>query len=175
MGAMVTLRCTKKLQKRLGTRTIQQSGASTTALGDWYGHVLFTRHVKLVVFVSEKSRLAVLLHAREFPALDARFRAAVVEVLRLLGVAEDAIHREVEAMAEVAYAPTNSRSVLGTMNDYYRSLRMQFELRPERTLTDHALHLSKTPCGPLDYDSPKNVAMSLLADWRILKFPPVLQ
>jgi len=35
--------------------------ASTTALGDWYGHVFTTRGIRLVVFVSEASRLVVII------------------------------------------------------------------------------------------------------------------
>lgn len=144
-------------------------------MGDWYGNLLFTRHARLVVFVSERSRLAILVHARDFPTLEARFRAAVVDLLRHLGISEKAISREAAAMAEVVYAATNSRSALGTMNDYYGALRVMLEDHPMWTLTQHALRLSDVLCGPMDYAPPCDVTRSLLSEWRNWSFTPQLQ
>jgi hypothetical protein len=175
MEAMVTLRCTKKLRQRLGTRTFEERGPSTTVLGDWYGDTLFTRHARFVILVSEKSRLAVLLRARDFPTFEIRFRAAVVETLRLLEVSEEAIRREAEGMEEVAYAPTNNRSVLGTIHDHHRLMRGQLEDHPAKTLMEYGAYLNMTPCGPLQYSSPDQITQLLFSDWLRWKFPPVLQ
>jgi hypothetical protein len=175
MESMVTLRCTQKLQRRLGPRAIRDNASSTTALGDWHGNLWFTKHARLVVFVSERSRLAELLHARDFPTLEARFRAAVVELLGQLNVSEEAIRYEEQAMAEIVYASTNNRSVLGTMNDYCRGLRWMFETSPMMTLTQYALELSTTPCGPLEYANPREVTQFLLSDWRNWSFTPQVQ
>jgi len=172
---MVTLRCTQKLRQKLGARPIQEGEPSTTSLGDWYGNLFSTRHARLIVFVSERSRLAVLLHGRDFSTLEARLRAAVVELLTQLDISEEATKREVEAMAEVAYAPTRSRSVLGTMNDYYRALRWELEAHPMLTLTQYALRLSETPCGPMKYASPDDVTRFLLSEWRTWSFTPQVQ
>lgn len=175
MVAMVTLRCTRKLRQKLGGRPIQEGAPSTTTLGDWYGNLFFTRHARLIVFVSERSRLAVLLPARDFPALEVRFRAAVVDLLRQLGVSEKAIRREEQAMAEVVYAPTCSRSILGTMNDYYGALRSRLEDQATLTLTQHALRLSDILSGPMDYASPRDVTQFLLSEWRTWTFTPEVQ
>lgn len=172
---MVTLRCTKKLRQRLGARTFEERGPSTTVLGDWCGDTLFTRHARLVVLVSEKSRLAVLLRARDFPTFEARFRAAVIETLRLLHVSGEAIRREAEAMEEVVFAPTNNRSVLGTIHDHHRLLRGQFEVPPARTLMEYAALLNRTPCGPLQYAYPSEITQLLLSDWLDRKFAPAVQ
>jgi hypothetical protein len=125
--------------------------------------------------VSERSRLAVLVPARDFPTLEARFRAAAVYLVRQLGVSGEAASREAEAMAEVVYAPTNNRSVLGTMNDYDRLLRWMLEAHPTLTLTQYALRLSETPCGPMKYASPDDVTRLLLSEWRNWTFTPQLQ
>jgi Domain of unknown function (DUF6933) len=166
MDAMVILRCTQKLRTKLGLRATQQEAVSTTTLGDWYGNLFYSRHTRLVMFVSERSRLAVLLQARDFPTLEDRFRAAVIDLLRHLGIEEEAIRREAKAMIDVAYAPTNSRSVLGTMNDYDRSLKCLVEVYPMITKTQLELRLSETPVGPMQYDSPRDVTQFLLSDWR---------
>ncbi|MEX2303530.1 MAG: hypothetical protein WD733_21490 [Bryobacterales bacterium] len=175
MERMVTLRCTRKLQKKLRASEVPEIGPLTTVLGDWYGDILFTRHARLLVFVSEQSRLAVLLHARDFPTLEERFRAGVVALLRHLGVSEEAIRREEAAMAEIVYAPTRNRSLLGTLNDYFRALPLMIEDRPTVTLTQYALRLSKTLCGPMNYERPRDVAMRLMSDWRMESFAPRVQ
>jgi hypothetical protein len=175
MEPMVTLRCTRKLQKKLRACEVPEIGQSTTVLGDWYGDILFTRHARLLVFVSEQSRLAVLLHARDFPTLEERFRAAVVGLLRQLGVSEEAISREALAMSEIVYAPTRSRSLLGTLNDYFRALPGMLEDRPTMTLTQYALRLSKTLCGPMKYENPSDVTLRLMSDWRMESFAPRVQ
>lgn len=172
---MVTLRCTRKLQKKLRACEVPEIGPSTTVLGDWYGDLLFTRHARLLVFVSEQSRLAVLLHARDFPSLEERFRAAVVGLLRHLGVSEEAIRREEVAMAEIVYAPTRNRSLIGTLNDYFRALPLMIEDRPTMTLTQYALSLSKRLCGPMNYDRPRDVTLRLMSDWRLESFAPRVQ
>lgn len=57
---MVILRLTRKLLARVGPPT-PDPPASTTVLGDWFGHLVFVGHQRYVILVSERSRLAVLL------------------------------------------------------------------------------------------------------------------
>jgi hypothetical protein len=78
-------------------------------------------------------------------------------------------------MAEIVYAPTRNRSLLGTLNDYFRALPLMIEDRPTTTLTQYALRLSKTPCGPMNYDYPRDVALRLMSDWRMESFAPRVQ
>jgi hypothetical protein len=54
-----------------------------------------------------------------------------------LGVDQVAIARELEAMSEIAFARTASRSVLGTMNEHAFHLHLLREARP--TMTEHEL------------------------------------
>ena len=91
-----------------------------------------------------------------------RFQLAVVEVLKELGVAKVAIEKEQYSMRDVLFAGTRSRSVLGTMNDYFKSLRWALELKPHSTLCEYALDLSETPVGPLDYMTPADLTRKLL-------------
>lgn len=172
---MVVLRCTHKLQKELGSRRFEETGPSTTTLGDWYGNVLLVHRSKLIMFASEHSRLAVLLPPLDLPRLERHFRAAVPELLQCLGVSGEAIRREERAMMEVAYAPTRNRSVLGTMTDLYHGLEWLMYRDPGRTLTEYALELSQTLCAPMGYDNPRDKTLFLMSEWRNWSFTPQRQ
>ena len=171
---MVTLRCTEKLRKRLRLPKLGDAPASTTALGDWFGNPVSTRHARVILLVSEKSRLAVLVAARHLDRFEDRFREALYDLLLSLDVPAEAAARERDAMSDFCYAKTNSRSVLGTMNDYTFPLRILLEEEPERTLQEIALHLSETPLGPFGYKRPKDLVRSLLGarPGKVLEFDP---
>lgn len=112
---MVTLRCTRKLLRRLAQS--EQSTAPTTVLGDWYANVLFSRPQQLVLCVSERSLLPVVLPAKETNTLASRLSVAVGEMLQRLDVAPALIEREQTAMRDFAYGRTQNRRVLGSLND----------------------------------------------------------
>ena len=69
---MITLRCTEKLRKKLKLPKLGDGLPSTTALGDWFGQPVSTRHARVILLVSEKSRLAILIHARQLDRFEQR-------------------------------------------------------------------------------------------------------
>ena len=179
---MMTLRCTGKLLERMNlpggedagsssrTDTAPQSALPTTALGDWYATILFTRPAHLILAVSERARLCLLLPARELDTLTPRFRAEVQALLRRIGASEKEAEREAREMSPLAFGPTKvisqsgasvNRSVLGSMNDFTRMVKVSLQLR-EWTLRDLAEQMCETPCGPLGMRSPNEVARELL-------------
>ena len=115
---MYTLRCTRKLLKRLRERPTSEAIAPTTTLGDWYANLLYTRPQQLVLAMSERSPLCVLVPAKatELP-FETRLRSAVAELLLAIGVPDTAVAGEVAAMSEHRVGATASRSVLGCMHD----------------------------------------------------------
>jgi hypothetical protein len=145
---MVALRCTKKLLARVGPPQ-EVSGPATTILGDWYAQPLAIGHQRLVLLISEHSRLPVLMAGRDLKHLAANFPDALAPVLWGLGIDAAAIQREVEATREAAIAKTNNRSLLGTLNDFSFLLKWQLQGRQEIDLVEEALRLSRTPVQPL--------------------------
>ncbi len=75
-------------------------------------------------------------------------------MLRSLGVPEAAIAAEKAAMAQAVIGKTASRQVLGSINDFVHMLDSY--LGHHDTLLDVALHLAKTPCGPLRMSTPQD-------------------
>jgi hypothetical protein len=74
-------------------------------------------------------------------------------------------------MAEITFAQTISRSILGTMNDFDRML----DPAPGQSLTSAALELAEAPCGPIAMESPDRATVSLFAsphpDSGLIRFP----
>ena len=92
---MVVLRCTQKLLVRLNQVGNLSAVESTTRLGDWYGNILRIDRRQHLLFISERSRLPVVLPIREGRRLAAVFPDAVCEVLVKVGVttADDAVDK----------------------------------------------------------------------------------
>ena len=76
---MVVLRCTQKLLARLKQADNLPAVESTTRLGDWYGNILQIGRRQHLLFISERSRLPVVIPIREGKRLAAVFPDAVCE------------------------------------------------------------------------------------------------
>lgn len=160
---MTNLRCTAKLLKRFGVERPPDPPPGDNALGDWYANVLFVPGAHLLLCVSERSRLPVVASARGLRDFPAEFPRHVREVLLAIGVPAGAADRECGRMGEVAFGPTRSRSVLGTLNDFATMLKFSWGDRPDAILFDWSLWLAETPCGPLGMRRPRDVARELLS------------
>lgn len=115
---MLVLRCTQKLLVRLKQTGDMPAVESTTRLGDWYGNILRLGRRQYLLFISERSRLPVVLPLREARHLNTVFPDAVCQVLADIGIAAADIADERSRMSEIAFGRTRNRSLLGTMNDF---------------------------------------------------------
>jgi hypothetical protein len=159
---MVTLRCTQKLLKRLKVSPSGELRPSTSQLGDWYAAPFAVGHLRLVMCVSERSLLPVFVRARGLAVMIPDFRGAVITLLAHLGLPKSVLQFEQEQLSEVAVGPTDSRSVLGSMNDFALHGRAYLESTRRADLVAMSLELSEIPCGPLKYNRPKDAVRELL-------------
>ena len=158
---MVVIRCTQKLLKRVG-QPVQipdrptygpdrrTSGRATTRLGDWFATLVQVGHQHFILLVAERTRMPVVVRAKDAKRLGTHLTEALPAVLRALGVGDDAINNELDEMREYVYAPTDNRSVVGTLNEFAYFLARHVEEEPEAALTKFALELSGTPILVLD-------------------------
>jgi len=158
---VVVIRCTQKLLRRVHA-TDSRDATSTTKLGDWSANLIGVRQQRLVLLVSEHSRLPILLHARDVQRIADHLAGALADVLLGLGVAAPTVRRELAEMRESVYKPTNSRSVLGTINDFAKSVRWRLYEEPNADLIAVALWLSETPILALGGKSPDVLARQRL-------------
>src|SRR5579864_3229049 len=115
---MVVLRCTRRLLARLKQTGDLRAVESTTRLGDWYGNVIRIGRRQHLLFISERSRLPVVIPIRQAKRLGTVFPDAVCETLSIVGVAARDIADERIRMSEIAFGRTMNRSLLGTLNDF---------------------------------------------------------
>jgi hypothetical protein len=153
---MFTLRCTRKLLRRIGATPSSEAIAPSTVLGDWYANLLYTRPTQLVLAMSERSLLAVVVPAAPLQTLQERLRTQVEELLGAIGVPPESVAREVEAMRQVSVGTTASRAVLGCMNDavvqlqaYPRGCRGELP-----ALVDLELYLAENIYSLTEYRTP---------------------
>ena len=160
---MVIFRCTRKLLERLGRPADSASGYSTTVLGDWYVTMLFARPQWLLLFVSESTRLPIVLPARDLATMTPRVSVALSHLLPDLNIDAPFIARELVAMNDVAFTTTKSRSILSTINDFSSHVRWALQDQPTLTLHQLSLELADTPIRPLR-DYPARATQRLLLE-----------
>ncbi|KAB2872857.1 MAG: hypothetical protein F9K36_11635 [Burkholderiaceae bacterium] len=142
---MFALRCTQKLQRRIGHPLSAVVGAADTQLGDWYANLLVTKPAHLILCVSERTLLPIVVEARNPSMLRARMVEAVRQVLGSLGVPAASVERECAAMDRLYFAKTESKSILGVLNEFIFQLKYSLAHRPELSLLEQSLWLAQTP------------------------------
>jgi len=119
---MQLIRCTKKLQKEIG---LKQSDLCTeepsfSYLGPWHANLLHIDRRKCVLFVNDKTLFNFIVPDVSRAAireLDKLFTSYLSCILADEGFAEPDRARMLSEYDEIAFANTNSKSVLGSMND----------------------------------------------------------
>lgn len=158
---MVVLRCTRRLLDRLKLDDNLSDAESSTKLGDWYGNVLQLGRRQYLLFVSEQTRLPVVIPIREARHLATVFPDTVCAVLAAVGVPAMDIAEERARMSEMAFGRTKNRSLLGTMTDY--TLMTQYvdagRAEPE-TPAELMRFLARTPILPLDGARPVDLTLA---------------
>lgn len=149
---------------KLDKKSLKDPGHSTTALGDWYGNVIYMGRQPLILAVSERSLLSLLMPARELDQLPGHLTRTLVEKLQRMGVSETTIRQEISKMDPVIYAKTASRSVLGSMNDFTDMVKFTHHVRTDWDLLDWMDYLGKVPCKPIGYKYPSEIAKALLKE-----------
>ena len=162
---MVVLRCTQKLLVRLKQVADLPPVESTTRLGDWYGNILQIGRRQYLLFISEPSRLPVVLPITESKRLGTVFPEAVCERLAIVGIAAADIADERMRMSELAFGRTRNRSLLGTLNDFAFMAQSGDARRTEPESREELMRfLSQTPILPLDGASPIELTRAVYQD-----------
>lgn len=113
---MITLRCTKKLQKHLGVKATADDQESTSALGDWYANLVYMpKGWPLMLISNERTMLTVLLpHDADLVPV---FRQHVLALYERLEFPQSVIEAEGLHLQDIRIGKTNNRRILGSMND----------------------------------------------------------
>ncbi len=142
---MTVLRCTAKLLKAMKAKPVADPSPVTNRLGEWTANLIRVGRIQLVLAVSEPTRFAVVIDAAPYATVPFRLSQNLFKALLFIGVPPDLAAAEAHAMEMPQIAASNSRSVLGTLNQFafevecdvdYGKARSAFELTQRLANTD---------------------------------------
>ncbi len=163
---MYTIHATRKLLDRVKQPAVEPV-APTTFFGNWYANALTWKPTQVALFVNEASLLPVFVELAPARTVAARFPEVLGQVIERIGVPVDLVLQEAEAMREVSFAKTASRSILGSMNDF--AFLAEHHLASGDFREDWiglSVFLADTPCSPLykQHTYPDREALALVEE-----------
>ena len=152
---MAIIKCTAKLLKDLGVKPANAAGESP-GLFEWHANLLRLDRKKYVLFTNDQTLYSFLVRWTKMPkteGLPERFRLGLFKNLMSEGLPEKQIEWLMRQHAQIEITKTNSRSVLGSMNDLafqvkymvYRNGRLDETELPEMTR-----QLNRTPMSAIE-------------------------
>ncbi len=169
---MQLIRCTKKLQKEMGLKKsdLIDSESDSSLLGPWHANLLHIDRRKCVLFANDKTLFNFIVpdlkreHIRNLEDFFRRFLACVVGDEGMSESVQKSIAKEYQ---DIAYANTNNRQVLGSMNDlafHYKHGILE-EGGVHSAMVPEIIHqLNRMPMGARDYKYPVDLLKELYED-----------
>ena len=115
---MTAFRCTAKLLKAMKQVPETDLAPASNRLGEWTATLVRIGRIQLVLAVSEPTRFAVAIDAAPYATAPQRFAGALLTALLDLGIPSELALAEIDAMLPLRVAASNSRSVLGSLNQF---------------------------------------------------------
>ncbi|MBI4062976.1 MAG: hypothetical protein HY401_01595 [Elusimicrobia bacterium] len=150
---MSLIRCTKKLlaEMGLGEAGLYSGTEPGSALGAWYANLIFIDRKKCVLFANEKTLASFLVVDVSRKDLRERlpdiFRDNLRKLLVFEGFPAAAIAAPMADCGEFVFARTQSRSVLGSMNDM--AYLYKYEILEGKSVDEAVSLLNQTPFGKI--------------------------
>jgi hypothetical protein len=160
VSRLIVLRCTRKLLDRVGTPD-PAPPASTSLLGDWYAKPFQIGPKRLILLMSGVSRLPVVMPGRDVANLGRNFPDALAAVLLALEIPSDMVAAEVEESSEFVVATTDSRSMLGSLNDFASMAQHRSIGGGEIDVVELAVDLAGTPIIAANFGFPRDITRGL--------------
>ncbi|MDR7150774.1 hypothetical protein J2W49_002737 [Hydrogenophaga palleronii] len=156
---MLYLKCTGEAQKAIGLRKtdLVEAQAVTAPLGNWYVHRFPIGRTKFFLFMSESNLLSFVLYQGKKPVtvqtLPNMLMAGLTQLLAMKGFEPARIDRALQAYQTGLFAKTDSRKLLGCMNDlvWCYTAAVEFEGGLDScNLTDIIMKMNDMPQRTLD-------------------------
>ena len=119
---MTLIRCTKKLQKTLGLKPsdIASELPDSSSFGSWYANLIEINGDQGILFVNDKTLFNFIvpdLHKNQAYQLKETFKSYLQCILADEGFDSEFIDKVMAESSTIDYANTNSKKVLGSMNE----------------------------------------------------------
>jgi hypothetical protein len=146
MAGVYSVHATKKLLDRLKEPVEDPVAEPTTKLGNWYAKPLFWKP-QYALFVNERTFIPVLVPLAPASTLLRRFPIVLAITLEAHGVPRSFINAEVDAMQSVGVSKTQSRQLVGVMNEFAFQADVSRRYESETSELAIVMMLSRTPIG----------------------------
>lgn len=144
---MFVVHGTKKFLER-AKQPVGDTGCPTTALGNWYATAVFWK-AQAALFVNERTLMPIVVPLAPASSVTGRFPDHASAVFAALGLDRSFIESEIAEMSDCRLAKTESRSLLGSMNEFVHLGKAFSDDGHSYDSVDLSLELAKVPCGPL--------------------------
>jgi len=155
---MVFIRCTAKLLRDLGVKPADVPDQPSDIF-DWHANIMRLERKKYVLFTNSLTLYSFLMRwtgKPRYSEFQEQFRLKLFQSLMSERIAEEHIEYILGGRRQVTITKTNSRSVLGSMNDLAFQARFMVYMRGR--LDDADLHeidreLNRNPLSAIKYQS----------------------
>ena len=167
---MLQLRCTKKVQALLGLRPhdLREIKSSDAFLGNWYVNLFVVDRRKTLLFMNERTLLSFVIFGvrkDKLKKVPEAFLRGVDQMLTLEGFDFATINRVYAGYEDIEFTRTDSRSVLGNLNDlmemYKDSILREGGFR-HCDLAGIMLEMNRMPQRNLGWSSSVDIVRELL-------------
>ncbi len=169
---MIVLRCTHKLLRELRLPKDELGNPGEGFLGSWFANLFRIDRRKCVIFTNDRTLYSFIrygLKRDDFDGLNEVFSTALAETLLLDGIPVETVRKIYVESHPAVFGTTNSRSVLGSMNDLVKESMHLVPEKPQVTDEDIAAvnhRLNRTPMRTLNYIRPVLEMSTALEDWQ---------
>ena len=159
---MQLIKCTKKLQKEIGLKAaaLSTSEPAFSYLAGWHANLIFIHRRKCILFVNDKTLFSFIIpdvsrtQIKELSGLFASHLACILAEEDFSAPVREKILGE---YANIEYASTNNKSVLGSMNDlayHYQEYILSEGGVHSSSIPGIIKQLNRMPMGALNYTLP---------------------
>jgi hypothetical protein len=155
---MLCFKLTKDFAKKLHVKLSDSPPADCMSSSIWLANEFIWRRIRYVIVMHETSLFTVVFYGKGVNNDNAFLQEAfssIGECMKRCGL-EDCFSRFVSKEAlEVSFARTDSRSVIGSMNEMTKAAKVLFDVC-EISPAEASERLNETPMSLLRMDSPKD-------------------
>ena len=166
---MGIIRCTVKLLTELKTKPTNGSSQSS-AWCDWHANLLWVDRKKCVLFTNNQTLYSFFLASIKKPLgknFEEVFRLGLFKSLMTEGFAEPQVEYVLREHQHIVIAKTNSRSILGSMNDLAFQIKSMIYATgglANADLSEINRQLNRIPMSAIKYKVSIDELKQLLAD-----------
>ena len=170
--SMIVLRCTHKLLKELRLPKDELGDPGEGFLGSWFAKFFRIDRRKCVIITNDRTLYSFIrygLKRDDFDGLNEVFSTALAETLLLDGIPVETVRKIYVESHPAVFGTTNSRSVLGSMNDLVKESMYLVPEKPRVTDEDIAAvnhRLNRTPMRTLNFIRPVLEMSTALEEWQ---------